>query len=64
VQIVDERNDEIVYTLRIKGTRFRPKVFKVGLYTVRVGEPDTSRMKKFEHIPAKTDEAGTIQVTF
>jgi len=40
VQIVDESNGEIVYTLRIKGREFRPKVFQAGLYTVRVGDQD------------------------
>ena len=27
-----------VYTLRIRGTEFRPKVFKQGTYTIEVGE--------------------------
>jgi hypothetical protein len=38
VQVVDESTGEIVYTLRIKGQSFRPKVFKKGAYTVKVGE--------------------------
>jgi len=38
VQVIDESNDEIVYTLRILGSSFRPKVFKAGQYTVKVGE--------------------------
>ncbi len=38
VQIIDESGNEIVYTLRIRGNRFRPKVFKKGSYTIKVGE--------------------------
>jgi hypothetical protein len=38
VQVVDEQNDEVVYTLRIAGTTFRPKVFRAGTYTLRLGE--------------------------
>ncbi len=38
VQVFDEQAGEVVYTLRIKGRSFRPKVFRDGTYTVRVGE--------------------------
>lgn len=39
VQVVDERSDEIVYTLRILGNVIQPWVFDVGgTYTVRVGD--------------------------
>lgn len=38
VQIIDESNDEIVYTLRINGATFRPKVFRDGSYTIKIGE--------------------------
>lgn len=52
VQVVAEQNGEIVYTLRIKGTSFRPKVFAAGAYTVRVGELGTSKMKEITGIQA------------
>jgi hypothetical protein len=38
VQVVDESNNEIVYTLRISGNFFQPKVFREGLYTIKVGK--------------------------
>lgn len=38
VQVLAEDDGEIVYTVRIQGNRFRPKVFKAGVYTVKVGE--------------------------
>ena len=44
VQVIDEIAGEVVYTLRIKGTSFRPKVFEKGSYTVRVGEGDEQKV--------------------
>ena len=38
VSIINEKSGEVVYTLRIKGTSYRPKVFSKGAYTIRVGE--------------------------
>ncbi len=49
VQVIDQADGEIVYTLRIKGANFRPKVFKKGAYTLRVGQPD-GVMKEFKDI--------------
>ncbi|HEB52275.1 MAG TPA: hypothetical protein ENI87_03355 [bacterium] len=40
VQVRDQHTDDVVYTLRIRGSRFRPKVFKPGVYSVRIsGQP-------------------------
>jgi len=44
VQVIDESNKEIVYTLRINGRSYRPKVFKDGTYTITVGEEDGSKV--------------------
>ena len=38
VQIVDESNGNVVSTHRINGTVFRPKVFRKGTYTIRLGD--------------------------
>ena len=56
VQVIDESNDEIIYTLRINGTSFRPKVFKKGTYTVKVGEPGTDKMKTLEGVQSLPPE--------
>jgi alkaline phosphatase D len=65
IQIVEESSGEIVYTIRINGDRFRPKVFRQGLYTVIVGEPGTKKMKKFEGIPSIAEvELKTLTVIF
>jgi len=65
VQIVDEVSNEIVYTLRIKGRSFRPKVFKSGKYTIKVGEPDTEEMRIFKNVESLTPEnRKTLKVSF
>ena len=38
IQVINEANQEIVYTLRVNRTTFRPKVFQKGIYTIKVGE--------------------------
>ena len=61
VQVIDEDLGEIVYTIRIKGSKWRPKVFREGTYTIRVGEGDAVQViKNVESMAA--DEAKTIQV--
>ena len=40
VQVVNEADGEIVYTVRIPGQRWRPPVFAPGTYTVRVSDPE------------------------
>ena len=62
VQVIDESDGSVVYTLRITGTSFRPKVFKDGTYTVKVGEPGENKVKTFKGIKSGAGEA--IQVTF
>jgi hypothetical protein len=65
VQVIDEAKGEIVYTLRIKGTSFRPKVFKDGTYTVKVGEPETVGMKTLKNVRSiSSDNKQTVEVNF
>lgn len=62
VQVIDETGGEVVYTLRISGTRFRPKVFRSGPHTIKVGEPGTRRMKTLRHVNPVADEDQTLKV--
>jgi len=50
VQVIDEAGGEILYTLRINGKSFRPKVFKQGTYTVKVGELGTEKTKTLKGV--------------
>ncbi|MFW6082733.1 MAG: hypothetical protein ACOC8C_01625, partial [Chloroflexota bacterium] len=44
VQVIAEDTGNVVYTLRINGDRYQPKVFEEGRYTIRVGEGDSVRV--------------------
>jgi hypothetical protein len=57
VQVVDQATGDIVYTLRIVGTAFTPTVFKAGVYTVKVGEPDQGM--EFVHADQRARRAPT-----
>jgi hypothetical protein len=39
VQVIRE-GGEIIYTLRLSGTSFTPRVYEEGLYTIRIFDPD------------------------
>lgn len=61
VQVIDEGADsEVVYTLRIKGVNFRPKVFSEGPFTVIIGEPAAGKTKTLSGV--KVDEKGSLEV--
>lgn len=46
VQVFEEKTGELVYALRLNGQTFQPHVFALGLYLVKVLEPETER----EHV--------------
>ena len=56
VQLMEEKSGEVVYTLRIKGNSFRPKVFAKGKYTVKVGEGDDRKVIKGVDALPKTEK--------
>ncbi|MHC4499780.1 MAG: hypothetical protein ACYS21_11785 [Planctomycetota bacterium] len=65
VQVIDESDGEILYTLRISGASHRPRVFKEGSYTIKVGETGTARMKVLRGISSMSgDTSKTIRVEF
>jgi hypothetical protein len=63
VQVVDESNGEVVYTVRILGSTFAPKVFKDGAYTIRIGEgEDIQTLQGVKSAAEKS--AATLDVVF
>ncbi|MCP4710850.1 MAG: twin-arginine translocation pathway signal protein, partial [Planctomycetes bacterium] len=59
-QVIDESNNETLYTIRINGTQFRPKVFEKGSYTAKIGEPDTDQWKIYENVPSMPAEQNWV----
>jgi len=65
ISVIEEDSGEVVYTLRIKGTSWRPKVFKWGRYTLKVGDPDVGKMKTIKAVEAlKPQEQARLEVVF
>ena len=58
VQVIEDKTGEVVYTLRIKGTNFRPKVFAKGKYSIQVGEG--SSIKTLQGIQAAGDKKAEV----
>ncbi len=50
VQVINEANKEIVYTIRVPHLPWKPKVFADGTYTVIVGEPETKQLQTFTNL--------------
>jgi hypothetical protein len=52
VQVIDEYLGEVVYTLRIKGKMWRPKVFRDAVYTIKViGDGVESKIDGVKSVP-------------
>jgi alkaline phosphatase D len=65
VQIINEENNEVVYTLRIKGNKFSPKVFQEGAYTIKISQPSSDLKKEFKGIKSlATKNAKTLRISF
>jgi hypothetical protein len=64
VQVIDESTNEVVYTLRINGTSFKPKVFHEGQYTLKVGELRTDRVQTFRVESVGLNSGKTLEVAF
>jgi len=57
IQVVNETDGDVVYTLRINGTSYQPKVFKKGTYTVHVTDGSVIRTIKNVHSIGRADKS-------
>ena len=65
IQVIRELDNEIVYTLRITGNTFKPKVFSTGTFTVIVSEPDKGLMKKLSGVSSVgIDSTQTLKISY
>jgi hypothetical protein len=65
VQVVDESSGEIVYTLRISGSSFTPRVFGEGPYTVNVGDGAQDSWQAYTGLEPTPEISGeTVTVEF
>ena len=64
VQVINEKNNEIEYSLRVKGESWQPKVFEKGTYTLKIGDPDLDKWKIIEHIQSVVKPKKSLGVIF
>ncbi|MEN8117408.1 MAG: alkaline phosphatase D family protein [Bacteroidota bacterium] len=64
VQVINERNNETEYSIRIKGNTWQPKVFEKGNYTVKVGDPDLNIWKTVEHVQSAAKPKKSLEIGF
>ena len=64
VQVVSELGGEVVYTVRISGTRFTPRVFEAGSYSVRVGELENGPVRMLMGLEPAPDSSRSVEVRF
>jgi alkaline phosphatase D len=65
IRLTRERTEEIVYTLRIAGKSFQPKVFYFGTYTIEIGDPDEGTWQVLEGISATSfKERQSLEIEF
>ncbi|WP_162183651.1 alkaline phosphatase D family protein [Wocania ichthyoenteri] len=63
VQVVNENTNEIIYTLRINGKQYDPKVFEDGKYSVIVSDPDFNLKKVYKGlIPHKEKASESLEI--
>jgi len=63
VQIIDQGDGEVVYTVGVNTKTFRPKVFKAGKYTVIAGN-QRDKQKVFKDVVVVKNNKKTIDVEF
>ncbi len=62
VQVVSEDTDEILYTVRIQGNRFHPRVYSDGKYTVKCGIDKPGGKTLTGLVPLETGKAGERKI--
>ena len=63
--MINERDNEIVYTIRARTMEMKPKVFAKGSYTIHIGEPGTDKLETTTGIETVEDGTfGKINIDF
>ncbi|GIW89816.1 MAG: hypothetical protein KatS3mg109_0248 [Pirellulaceae bacterium] len=62
VQVVRQEDSEVLYTIRISGNRFEPRVYAGGHYLVKAGKDRPERIVAKDLVPGRSGEAAAIRV--
>jgi hypothetical protein len=58
IRVINEASGETVYTIRIKGSNWQPKVFEAGTYTIEIGGQGAGKLHTLKHIRSRKDKTG------
>lgn len=62
VQVIEETTGDILYTVRVQGNRFRPRVYSTGKHTIKTG-PNKPNAQTFPGLlPKPEHEAGQLTI--
>ena len=62
IQVIEKDSQEVVYTLRLQGNSFRPKVFAEGLYEIKIDDPEAGKSKTLTDVRASSAEQPKLQI--
>jgi hypothetical protein len=62
VQVIDQTSGEILYTVRVKGDRFQPRVYSSGPHTVKIGRDRADAVTLADLTPREQGVAGQKSV--
>ena len=57
IEVTNENTGQLEYIIRIKGNSFKPKVFSLDPYKVRIGDPDKDNWQTFGSLKPKSEDA-------
>lgn len=63
VQVIDQADGKVVYTIGVNTKTFRPKVFEAGKYTIIAGD-QRDKQKVFKDVETCKNNKKTINVFF
>lgn len=62
VKVIESDSGELLYTLRINGSKFRPKVFEDKSYKIEIGDPDSGKWKTITDLKPKKQKKGSLKI--
>lgn len=59
IQVIEQSSGEVLYTVRVPGSRFQPRVYSNGLHTIKIGRDRPDRIALRDLKPADKNQTGT-----
>jgi hypothetical protein len=58
IQVIDQSNSDILYTVRVDGASFRPRVYSNGPFTVKLGRDRADQVTLINLVPQAKSDSG------